>query len=292
VTLAKRAGVFSLYTVCLAVATSGVCRAVVDLASHDETASHILLVPFVTLALMFQRRQFIFAAVASAPVSGAAAIAAGVALLGVGAVTGGVHGGGASLSVMVAGIVVSWVGGLLMLCGAETIRRALFPLLFLGFAIPIPPSILAAATHVLKTGSAEAVAYLFTLTNTPYHREGFLFSLPTFVVEVADECSGIRSSIALLLTSLLAGHMFLESGWKKAVVAAAVVPLAVLKNGVRIVTLSLLAEHVDPSFLTGRLHHEGGIVFYLFTLAVLAPPFALLCRSDMRLHGAIAQETR
>jgi exosortase/archaeosortase family protein len=101
------------------------------------------------------------------------------------------------------------------------------------------------------------------------------------VIEIADECSGIRSSISLLLTSLLAGHMLLENAWTKSVLVAVVLPLAVVKNGIRIVSLSLLAMHVDPGFLAGSLHHEGGIVFYLLALTLLAPILGLLRRSEL-----------
>ena len=110
--------------------------------------------------------------------------------------------------------------------------------------------------------------------------------LPKFVIEIADECSGIRSSIALLLTSLMVGHMFLRTWWKKALLVAAIFPMAMLKNGIRIVSLSLLASYVDPGFLTGQLHHDGGIVFFLLSLALLAPLFLLLCRSDTALAEA------
>jgi exosortase/archaeosortase family protein len=82
------------------------------------------------------------------------------------------------------------------------------------------------------------------------------------------------------MTSLLAGHLYLTTGWKRALVVLMVVPFAILKNGARIVALSLLAIHVDPSFLSGALHHEGGIVFFLIGLAVLAPFFAALCASE------------
>ncbi len=129
---------------------------------------------------------------------------------------------GGSLTIAVAGAVIAWLGGVLLFFGPDTFRRELFPLLFLGFMIPIPAAIVDRATHFLKTGSADVVAALFTLTRTPYYREGFQFSLPTFVIEIADECSGIRSSIALLLTALLAGHMFLAEWWKKAIVLLAV----------------------------------------------------------------------
>ena len=186
------------------------------------------------------------------------------------------------LTIRAAAIVVLWIAGFAFFYGRGALHAALFPLLFLGFAIPIPVALLDTAIQVLKSGSTELVAGLFTLTGTPYHRDGFVFSLPNFVIEVADECSGIRSSIALLLTSLLAGHIFLNTWWKKALLAAMILPLAIIKNGIRIVSLSLLAEHVDAGYLTGQLHHEGGIVFFLLTLGILAPFFILLQRSELR----------
>jgi exosortase/archaeosortase family protein len=74
--------------------------------------------------------------------------------------------------------------------------------------------------------------------------------------------------------------MFLTSAWKKALLALAVIPLTIVKNGIRIVSLTLLAVHVNPSFLTGQLHHEGGILFFLLALALLSPLFRLLQRSE------------
>jgi exosortase/archaeosortase family protein len=52
--------------------------------------------------------------------------------------------------------------------------------------------------------------------------------------------------------------------------------LAVLKNAIRIVALTLLSIHVDPGFLTGQLHHEGGFVFFLLALVLMMPILALL----------------
>jgi exosortase/archaeosortase family protein len=44
-----------------------------------------------------------------------------------------------------------------------------------------------------------------------------------------------------------------------------------VKNGVRIATLTILAKYVDPDFLFGRLHHHGGVVFFLLGSALLIP---------------------
>jgi exosortase/archaeosortase family protein len=56
----------------------------------------------------------------------------------------------------------------------------------------------------------------------------------------------------------------------------------IVKNGIRIATLTLLAMYVDPGFLTGRLHHQGGIVFFLVGLLLLAPLLWLLQRGESR----------
>ena len=255
---------FGAFTACLLAAYFGVVRALIALAWGNPTASHVVGVPLVTLALIYENREAVFSSVRPAKLIGTSVILGGVALSIVGHFA-------SSLSVEVAGLVASWVGGFLLFFGTAPARAALFPLAFLAFTIPIPKVVVDAMTSVLKTGSAEAVASLFTLAGTPFYRQGFVFSLPTFAIEIADECSGIRSSIALLLTSLLAGHWLLRSPWTRTFVVMAILPIAILKNGIRIVSLSLLAEHVDPSFLTGQLHHEGGIVFFLLTLVLMVP---------------------
>ena len=279
-TLPRRTILFAACCLVLAAANLGALRALVNLASQDQTASHIILIPFVTLVLVWLRRESIFSSVGWAPLAGIGVILLGLGVLLAGRLAGESSSHASSLSIMIGGLVVLWIGGFLLFFGRNAFRTALFPLLFLAFMVPVPAMLLDPVILFLKTGSREAVSGLFLLTGTPFHREGFVFSLPKFVIEIADECSGIRSSIALLLTGLLAGHMFLKTGWKKALLVAAIVPTAMLKNGVRIVSLSLLASYVDPGFLTGRLHHDGGIVFFLLTLALLTPLFVLLYSSE------------
>jgi exosortase len=283
-----RVGLFIAFGVVLAALNVETLRGVVAVSRANETASHLVLIPFVSAALILLQRHEIFASLKTATLPGFLVGGAGVAvLIGERAHRGGVVSND-SLSIMMAALVVTLIGSFLLCFGVRAFRTALFPLLFLVFAIPIPLSALAAATRFLKAGSTETVAGLFQLTGTPHHRDGFVFTLPTFVIEVADECSGIRSSIGLLLTALLAGHLFLRSWWRKAILVVAVVPLAMLKNGIRIATLSLLAEHVDRGYLTGQLHHEGGIVFFLLTLALLAPLFIILEKSEMKAAGGAA----
>jgi len=252
--------------------------ALAQLALVNPTVSHVVGVPFVALVLIYSDRDIIFNAARPEPLVGGSLALAGLALSFLSYRAFNVP--ATTLMVAMLGVALAWVGGFVMMYGLASARAALFPLGFLLFMIPIPTVVMDGATQFLKNGSSEAVAGLFTLTGTPFHREGFVFSLPSFVIEIADECSGIRSSIALLLTGLLAGHQFLRKPWTKIVLVLMILPIAVIKNAIRIVALSLLAMHVDQSFLTGQLHHEGGFVFFLLALGLLAPLFVLLKRSE------------
>ena len=254
-------------------------RAVAERSQHDATSSHHVLIPLVAVCLVLQRRQAIFASVGSAWLAGTGLVMTGVLLAVFEAAT---PFAGNRLTIAVAALVIMWIGGFLTAYGPRAFRAAMFPLFFLVFMIPIPDAITHAATWFLKSGSSYAVAGIFTLTGTPFQRTGFVFSLPQFAIEIADECSGIRSSIGLLLTSLLAGHMFLRHWRTKVGLVALVVPFAVIKNGIRIASLSLLAMHVNRGFLSGRLHHEGGIVFFLLSLAMMAPFLMFLQWSEGR----------
>jgi len=92
-----------------------------------------------------------------------------------------------------------------------------------------------------------------------------------------------------LITCLLAAHLYLRTPWKIAVFILLVIPLSIVKNGIRIVTLTLLSLYVDPRFLTGSLHRDGGFVFFLLALLLLFPIFLVLERSENRIGPKEAQ---
>jgi exosortase len=263
-------------------------------ANANESASHVVLVPFVSIVLVWMNRSTVFATT-NRCWSGLAVLGTGLAV--VASATLGILPGGEAGAMFwpIGGIVVAWAGTFLLVFGRAAFKAALFPLVFLVFAIPLPEPAVAEVVRVLKTGSADAVALLFGATGTPHLRSGFVFELPGFVIEIADECSGVRSSIALTLTTLLAGHLFLESPSRKTILVLLVLPVAILKNAIRIVTLSLLAIHVDPTFLVGQLHHDGGVLFFLLALALLTPILSMLRASETRwrgLRGVLHPSTR
>src|SRR5262249_29667949 len=104
--------------------------------------------------------------------------------------------------------------------------------------------------------------------------------------EVAEECSGIRSFLALTITSVLAGHLLLRTAWTRTSLVLAILPIAIVKNAVRIVVLSLLAIYVDMGFITGSaLHQRGGIPLFFVTLLLVGGLVWLLQKAEGR--GAV-----
>ncbi len=125
----------------------------------------------------------------------------------------------------------------------------------------------------LFTGCSKEAATLrlcfMRAFGVPFFRDGLVFQLPGFTIEVAPECSGIRSSIGLLISTVLLSQFLLRSNWRKLALCMLVLPLAMFKNGLRIATLSILSVYVSRDFLYGWLHHSGGVVFFLIGIAFI-----------------------
>ena len=172
------------------------------------------------------------------------------------------------------------LGYLLMLLAASLstvgwgrLREHQFSIWFLAFFIPLPLAVTDWMSVALQHGSAEVTDWLLQLSGLPVLREGLRFQLPRLVIQVAEECSGVRSTLVLFITSLIAGKMFLHTGWKRAALALATIPLGLLRNAARITVLAWLSVNVDPEIIHGPLHERGGPIFFALSLG---PLFGLL----------------
>jgi exosortase C (VPDSG-CTERM-specific) len=163
-------------------------------------------------------------------------------------------------------------GGFLFL-GRKWMTAAVFPFAFLIFMVPLPDGIVDRLETASKLASAEAAALFFSIAGTPVLRDGTVFQLPGIVIEVAQECSGIRSSWVLFITSVLASYLFLKSPWRRAALIAFVIPLAILRNGFRILVIGLLCVHFGPHMIHSIVHKQGGPLFFALSLI---PLFLLL----------------
>ena len=128
----------------------------------------------------------------------------------------------------------------------ETFGVFLFPLCFLFWMVPLPEFLLNVVVHFLQHESAFASRILFRAIGVPVNQDGIMLSIPNLDIEVATERSSIRSSMILIVITMVLAHLFLRSWWRKALLIVAAIPLPVAKNGLRIVTIAELGTRVNP----------------------------------------------
>ena len=253
--------------------------ALVRLSLTNENASHLILIPFLTAGLLFIERRTVFNNL-SFKAGGAIFLSLSVIIAISVRLAGDIMTPDLRLTGNVLAVILLWIAGFAFSFGMAAVKSAYFSFLFLFLTVPVPNFLLERIISLLQTGSAEITEVLFNLTGVPVLREGLVFRLARVNIEVARECSGIRSTIALFILALPAAHYSLRSLWKKLFFLTCACFMMILKNGVRIVTLTLLAMYVDPSFLFGTLHRDGGIFFFLLGLLLLLPVFLLLQRGE------------
>lgn len=253
--------------------------ALFHLAEQDDTASHIILIPFIAVWLIYTERSqlrlrdsldFRAGLFFSLPALSLTLLVLRCASCAPKEV----------LSGFILALILFLVAGFISIMGQEAAKSSWFAFAILLFAVPLPEGPLNKTIYWLQSGSAAVAELLFNLSGVPVMRQGFYFYLPEVSIEVAQECSGIRSSIALLILALLVAHFAFRPFWKKAVFVLAGLAMMLIKNGFRIATLTLLANYVNRDFLYGKLHHQGGVVFFVIGLALLLPVYWLLRRGE------------
>jgi exosortase len=258
----------------------GLTRDFLALAFQNDTFAYIPLIPVVSLYLIYIERKSIFSMISYDWKTGCAFIVPGAMCLVLARLNFWQLGSANQISLVMFAFLIIWMGAFALFFGNHSFHAASFPLLFLLFMVPIPEPLLSQAVLMLQHGSAKAAESIFQLFDVPFFRQGLDFALPGVTIRVAEECSGIRSSLALLITTVLASHFFLRSSWRRLLLCIFVIPIVILKNGLRIATLSTLAIYVNPGFLHGNLHRRGGIVFFLIALIPMALLLVLLQKSE------------
>lgn len=273
---------FLLWVAVVITLSWGVLREIVKVSLENGYSSHIVLIPFITAYLIWSRRKTIFAKASYRKGTGALVAAIGI----LGFVSLANYSPSAHAQILVTAKLIAVfamiIGGFIGFYGANAFKGALFPFALLLLMLPLPSILIEKVVYFLQKGSADLAYGLFSILGIPVYREGFLLRLPGLTIEVAKECSGINSSVALLITMLLVAFETLQTTSRRVIILLLTIPLSLVKNAIRIVTLTVLALRVDPRFLTGRLHHEGGFVFFLLALAMMYPVWKLLQKTEQK----------
>jgi exosortase C (VPDSG-CTERM-specific) len=263
--------------------------ALVRYAYSSDVHSYVLLIPFVSLYLATTRRRCVPPTRNGSPVIGVCAVGLGLMglLASLSKQLSETWSVGDVLSLQTAAFLLCVAGGLFLFWGAAWVRERAFPVAFLALMIPLPDRVLYALENGFQVASADAAALLFGVSGVPVFREGQVFHLPGISLEVALECSGIRSSLVLFITAMLCGYLFLKSGWRRALLVAFVIPLGIVRNGIRIVTLGLLCVHFGAGWIDSVIHKRGGPLYFGLSLIPLAALLYWLNARERRLDSRL-----
>ena len=164
----------------------------------------------------------------------------------------------------------------------ERLRALVFPLGFLVFMVPLPTIAEAQLETLLQHGSALAAQFFFTLAGTTVFVDGLVFQLPNITLQIAPECSGIHSSLALFITSIIAGYIFLQSPGRRTVLALAVLPLALARNGLRVFVIGELCVRLGPELINSYIHRHGCPLFFVLSLIPFFILLVILVKSEKK----------
>jgi len=254
-------GWFAGFTGLLVLAYGWILVSLAVHAAGKEFHSHILLIPIVSGYLIYIDRNRLkgefdpsrgWALALSMPALASLAVALSI----------GAGDGALSRNDFLALTVFSFLcflaaGGFFFL-GKRWMAAMAFPAAFLIFMVPLPDGAVAWIESVLMMASAEAADVLFSMSGVAYLRDGQLFQLPGIALEVAEECSGIRSSWVLFITSILASYVFLRAPGRRIFLVAVVIPLGILRNGFRVLVIGMLCVHIGPDMIDSIVHKKGG----------------------------------
>jgi exosortase len=264
----------------------GPLAATLSLARHDEQYTHILLIVPIAIALVvldWKSQDSIFRPSLGMGSLMLLAVLADIAAPKISQLPD------VQLSVRMLAFVLWSISAFTLCFGARAFRQASFPLLFLLWTVPFPDFVVNAIVSGLQQSSALAAHAIFVLARVPVEQRGLLIHIPDLTLEVAPECSSIRSSLVLVVTTMVLAHLLLRTAWRKLLLIALAIPVAIAKNGLRIFVLGYLAIRVDRTYLAGRLHHQGGFIFFLIALAAVFLLLWILRRGETKEPGTESQ---
>jgi exosortase len=237
-------------------------------AWNSETDyEHGLLFPFVIAGLIIYRLKDLRAVVDRGEIWGLAAVLVGAMFYAASYRT-------LQPRIAIAGLPFLLWGAAWYLYGWRVARMLTFPLFFFWLAIPLPTFQQATVQlQIIATTMTHSLSGLFGVETYYQGTEIFSKSGNWEPLSIAGGCSGIRSLMALLMISAAWAYVARIAMWKKVLLFASAVPLAILGNVLRVTSIFVIAEYGDAKWARETWHDWSGLLLFypisLFLLLVL-----------------------
>ncbi len=226
--------------------------------SRDSYYSHGILIPFVTIWLIWQRSEELVKIKRQESKWGLPLIVLGLVIRLVSSLFRVYFSSGFSLMIVFVGIILHYFGFAIL-------RIIAFPIFFLFFMIPLPMVVIANISFKLKLFAAQIATVILNHMGILAIRDGSIIKMKDAHVVVDDVCSGLRSLISLTALGSICAYWMKSSLLKRSILFLSTIPIAIITNVCRVIILSFISEVWGTQYVTGLIHDATG--FLVFGLA-------------------------
>lgn len=223
---------------------------------------HGPLVPLISAYLIYTRRHDFVRATDDHPLWGLPLLVLGLLLYAAAIYLDVNFAQGFAMIAVIAGLVV-------LLFGWGRAKVIAFPLAFLGFMVPMGRLLVTQFSGPLQLAAAALAAKVPMFLGIPVKLHGTTIIIPDYTFEVAQACSGLKSTIAMSALAALFAYLVTAPLWKRVVLFVAGAPAALVANTVRIVFTLLLGRAFGPAVAEGFFHTLSGLLVFIVALVGL-----------------------
>ena len=166
--------------------------------------------------------------------------------------------------------------------GRQFAKCFFFPAIYLLFTIPLSTFLDAVTIYLRLLASGTALALLRGFGIDAVQNGTAIISQGAnpFSVDVAEPCSGLRSLFALMALTAAYSWYTLKSWPRRIALFACSVPLAVLGNVARIISICVIASSVNPKFALGFYHDYSGYIVFAIAISLMVAIGELMAKSE------------
>jgi exosortase len=230
--------------------------------ARDSYYSHGILIPFVTLYLIWLKRDILKKIPPQTSPWGLGLFFLGIAIHLLSALFRVYFVSGFSMILVVFGLILHFYG-------SKVLKEILFPVSFLVFMVPLPEVIIVNLSFRLKIFAAQLAVSTLNHMHIFCVQQGSTIIMRHATVVVEDVCSGLRSLITLLALSSLFAYWMKSSMLKKSILFLSAVPIAVITNVMRIIFLATVSEIWGTQVAGGPIHEASGFIVFTGAFCLL-----------------------
>ncbi len=158
------------------------------------------------------------------------------------------------------------IGSFWFYLGNDTIKKFIFPILFLYFMVPVGEAQL---LPYLMQFTADFTIALLRLTGLSVYREGLHFTLVSGQWSVVEACSGVRYLISSITLGTIYAYITYKKNYKRAIFIVCSLIVPIFANGMRAYIIVMIGHLSGMKLATGVDHIIYGAIFFAIIIFIM-----------------------